>query len=133
MKHAKEYEALAKLTGLPNLATVNNPERLESLVAAANSTPGHSTPECPLRYKIAYREYTGAAAYRLEHPEAFEQPHASLAQRSAVRSPAEGAEPEALSAKPALPPSPPETAGFRTCVATFCPRRRRSRRDGANE
>ena len=37
MKHVDKYEQLAQLTGLPNLANVNDPERLERLVAAAES------------------------------------------------------------------------------------------------
>jgi hypothetical protein len=69
MKHADKYEQLAQLTGLPNLANVNGPERLERLVAAAESSLAHSTKRCPLRYAVAYRQYGEAAQYRLEHPD----------------------------------------------------------------
>jgi hypothetical protein len=69
MKHAEEYEALANLTGLPNLATIHDPERLERLIAAAETSLAHCTPKCPLRYKVAYKQYAEAATYRLEHPE----------------------------------------------------------------
>ena len=69
MKHVDKYEQLAQLTGLPNLANVNDPERLERLVAAAESGLTHCTPQCPLRYTIAYRPYGEAAQYKLEHPE----------------------------------------------------------------
>jgi hypothetical protein len=66
MNEADRYEALAKLTGLPNLATINDPERLERLVDAAKSSLAHSTRHCPLRYKVAYREYAEGAD-RLQH------------------------------------------------------------------
>jgi bacterioferritin (cytochrome b1) len=69
MKHADKYERLAQLTGFPNLANVNDPERLERLVRAAESGLAHCTLQCPLRYKVAYRQYSEAAQYRLEHPE----------------------------------------------------------------
>jgi bacterioferritin (cytochrome b1) len=69
MKHADKYERLAQLTGFPNLANVNDPERLERLVAAAASSLAHTTVGCPLRYSVAYRQYAEAAQYRLDHPE----------------------------------------------------------------
>jgi len=69
MKHADKYESLAELTGLPNLSAINDPERLESLADAARTMLRASTRECPLRYKVACREYAEAAIYRLEHPE----------------------------------------------------------------
>jgi hypothetical protein len=69
MKHAEKYDQLASLTGFPNLALINDPERLESLVAAAQSGLAHCTRRCPLRYKVAYQQYAAAAADRLEHPE----------------------------------------------------------------
>ncbi|HWR52216.1 MAG TPA: hypothetical protein VN428_13985 [Bryobacteraceae bacterium] len=72
MKHAEQYEKLARLTGFPNLAAIYDPERLERLVAAADSSLAHCTLQCPLRYKVAYKEYAEAAAYRLEHPEEIE-------------------------------------------------------------
>ena len=71
MKHADKYERLAQLTGLPNLARVNDPERLERLVAAAESSLAHCTLPCPLRYQVAWREYREAALYKLENPEEF--------------------------------------------------------------
>ncbi len=77
MKYAEKYARLPELTGFPNLANVNDPERLERLVAAAQSSLAHSTIQCPLRYKIAYIEYGEAAQYRLsqyrlDHPEEIE-------------------------------------------------------------
>ena len=53
MKHADKYERLAQLTGFPNLANVNDPERLERLVTAAESGLAQCTLQCPLRYKLA--------------------------------------------------------------------------------
>ena len=69
MKYADQYEQLARLTGLPNLAAINDPERLERLVVAARSSIAHSTVQCPLRFLAAYSEYAKAALYRLENPE----------------------------------------------------------------
>jgi bacterioferritin (cytochrome b1) len=69
MKHADKYERLAQLTGFPNLATVNDPERLERLVGNAESSLAHCTLRCPLRYQVALREYGEAALYKLENPE----------------------------------------------------------------
>jgi hypothetical protein len=62
MKHADKYERLTQLTGLPNLAAIVDPERLERLVSAAKSSLAHCTLRCPLRYKVAYSEYAEAAA-----------------------------------------------------------------------
>jgi hypothetical protein len=69
MHHTDKYERLAQLTGLPNLATINDPDRLERLVTAAQSCLAHCTLRCPLRYKVAYSECAEAAQYRLEHPD----------------------------------------------------------------
>jgi hypothetical protein len=69
MKHANEYERLAKLTGLPDLGTISDPDRLERLVSAARSSLAHCTRRCPLRFKIAYTQYAEAAQDRLENPE----------------------------------------------------------------
>jgi hypothetical protein len=60
---------LARLTGLPNLDTINDPERLERLISAAWNMLAHTTPQCPLRFEIAYVEYARLATYRLEHPD----------------------------------------------------------------
>jgi hypothetical protein len=69
MKYADRYERLAQLTGLPNLQAINDPERLERLAAAAESSLNHSSLRCPIRYLVAYRQYAQAAQYRLENPE----------------------------------------------------------------
>jgi hypothetical protein len=57
MNQIEDYERLAKLAGLPNLDDVNDPERLERLVAAAESLLAHCTLQCPLRYQVAYRHW----------------------------------------------------------------------------
>ena len=69
MKYADRYERLAQLTGLPSLACINDPERLERLVTAAEGMLNHSSLRCPIRYLVAYRQYAQAAHYRLENPE----------------------------------------------------------------
>ena len=70
MKHEAEYDQLARLTGLPNLAGVNDPERLERLVAGAWSSLSHASSRMPLRCRVAYTRYAEAALERLENPEA---------------------------------------------------------------
>lgn len=69
MKHEAKYANLAHLTGLPNLATIIDPERLERLALAARTQLANRTPGCPLRYQVAAEQYAEAAEYRLEHPE----------------------------------------------------------------
>ncbi len=71
MKNATitDHPKLARLTGLPNLANIHDPERLERLVDAAWSALTHTTTKCPLRVKAALKEYAEAASHRLEHPE----------------------------------------------------------------
>jgi len=67
--HEAKYDTLAKLTGLPNLGCVNDPDRLERLISAAWNMLSTSVPGTPLRFSVAYKEYAEAAEYRLENPE----------------------------------------------------------------
>jgi hypothetical protein len=69
MLHEEQYAKLARLTGLPNLATIVDPERLQRLVWAAQNQLATQTANCPLRYQVAAKHYAEAAAYRLEHPD----------------------------------------------------------------
>ena len=69
MMHEAKYDKLARLTGLPNLANLNYPDRLERLISAAWNMLSTSVPGTPLRYGVAYKEYAEAAEYRLENPE----------------------------------------------------------------
>ena len=64
-----EYKRLAKLTGLPDLSPIYNPERLERLVEIAWGSCRRLVPDCPLRYSLAYMEYAKLAQQRLENPE----------------------------------------------------------------
>jgi hypothetical protein len=69
MMHEAQYDRLARLTGLPNLGNVNDPDRLERLICAAWNMLSTSVPGAPLRFTVAYKEYAEAAEYRLENPE----------------------------------------------------------------
>ena len=69
--NSPDYAKLARLTGLPDLTAIVNPDRLERLVAAANNMLAHVTPQCPLRVKVALTQYAGLAAARLADPEAL--------------------------------------------------------------
>ena len=62
---------LAKLTGLPNLETVVDPEHLERLVRTAQSMRNSLELRCPLRYKVALRQYIRQAIARLGDPKPF--------------------------------------------------------------
>ena len=67
--HEAKYDQLARLTGLPNLGTVNDPDRLERLISAAWNMLSTSVPGTPLRFTVSLKEYAEAAEHRLENPE----------------------------------------------------------------
>lgn len=56
----------AALTGLPDLAHINDPERLENLAHVARGIQQHQTLDCPLRYKVAIAEYIKTVDAKLE-------------------------------------------------------------------
>ncbi len=66
-----DYAKLARLTGLPNVERIVDPERLESLSRTARGMLTHIEPGSPLRYQVALSQYIEAVDAILEDPEAF--------------------------------------------------------------
>ena len=67
--NATETARLARITGLPNLSQIVDPERLEQLAATAEGALAHTTLQAPLRYKVALSAYAAEATRRLENHE----------------------------------------------------------------